>query len=354
MVTDSPELNQILKDLKAGKTPPPTTIRTFMGWFEIRRRSYWNVRYIDEQLAKANLRTVPSYLDIWVDTPVTFELIPSKEKTPENHLTKSGSASETSLPNSKQENEHSFSIGNIKSANIPPVSIAPNDKLSKAKTIMVTNNFSQLPVMISERTVKGVISWRSIGIKSMGKPDGDEAKDYMENHKEVTVDTSIFDAIPIISETGYVLIRAKNNSISGIITSADIADEFRLKSASFLLIQEIEISVRSIISRRLSVEQIVKTCLPQYLPSAFTNINQLTFGNYVKILENPENWEAIGLSLDRSVFCSKLDEVNQIRNSVMHFDPDGDEEEYLVKLRSISSVFRNLRDFGLLDIAVSE
>ncbi len=34
--------------------------------------------------------------------------------------------------------------------------------MSEAITIMLENDFSQIPVMIGERTVKGVVTWKSI------------------------------------------------------------------------------------------------------------------------------------------------------------------------------------------------
>ena len=40
-------------------------------------------------------------------------------------------------------------------------------------------------------------------------------------------------------------------------------------------------------------------------------------------IEKPENWKKLDLSIERSNFIKKLDEVREIRNDVMHFDPEG-------------------------------
>ena len=69
------ELNQVFLDLQEGKTATPVTIRNFLWWFDTQRRTPARVQYINEELARLGIRTVPDYREIWVDTPITFELI---------------------------------------------------------------------------------------------------------------------------------------------------------------------------------------------------------------------------------------------------------------------------------------
>jgi hypothetical protein len=45
----------------------------------------------------------------------------------------------------------------------------------------------------------------------------------------------------------------------------------------------------------------------------------LTFGEYVRIIERPENWNQLGLPFDRVTVVRNLREVNDVRNDVMHF-----------------------------------
>jgi hypothetical protein len=44
---------------------------------------------------------------------------------------------------------------------------------------------------------------------------------------------------------------------------------------------------------------------------------------YVRLVQNEENWSKLGLAIDRVEFARVLDRVREIRNDVMHFDPDG-------------------------------
>lgn len=202
--------------------------------------------------------------------------------------------------------------------------------------------------MTSDREVKGVISWESIGIRVANGKTAMDVKSYMDEHYEISSNASLFVAIKTIVERNYVLIRSPEKIISGIVTSSDIALQFEDISTPFLLIGEIENSIRIILSTKITIEDIKKTIKEEHLPNNFSDISELTFGNYVKILENKDNWEKISLKLDRATFCSELSEINAIRNDVMHFDPDPIKEENIQKLRNISNMLDKLRSIEAL------
>jgi CBS domain-containing protein len=46
----------------------------------------------------------------------------------------------------------------LAAANNPPLNVHPDSPLSAATTIMQLHDFSQLPVLANERTVRGIIS----------------------------------------------------------------------------------------------------------------------------------------------------------------------------------------------------
>ena len=321
-----------------------------MSWFGAQRRSSSNVEYINSQLNKVGLRTVPSYLDIWVDAPITFEMVADHPDVgiPDNSEQFGEQASvhqdARSEPEEKSASDPSFRIGKIASANKPPLSVSPSATLQEAKTLMFVRNFSQLPVMTSEREVKGVISWESIGVRSATQRDNGDVQSYMDDPHEVPYTASLFVAIKTIVEHGYVLIRASDKKISGIVTATDIALQFEEISAPFLLLAEIENNIRILIDSKLEINDVKKACSEEYLPKDFSKISELTFGNYVRVLENVENWNKLGLQLDRKTFCKSLDDINLIRNDVMHFDPDPLTDISISKLREVSRMFDTLRN----------
>jgi CBS domain-containing protein len=349
--TDHPQLNAVIHQLKQGKTAEPTTIRDFLSWFGAQRRTTLNVEYIEKQLAKGGVRTVPGYLNRWVDSPVTFELI-SEHQEPAGGTGDSeaqagdgseGQGSESDIP---AKDDPSFRIGNIESARKAPTAVKPNATLHEAVTLMVARNFSQLPVMTTDREVKGVISWASIGSRIAANVSGSDVRSYMNPHQEIPVSASLFSGIRIIAEHDYVLVRAADNVISGIVTASDIALQFEEISTPFLLLGEIENHIRALIAKKLTKADIKKACGDEFLPANFSEIHELTFGNCVRILDYSDNWAKLGLGMDRKVFCAELAGVNKIRNDVMHFNPDPLTSENLTRLQNVSRMFETLRGAG--------
>ncbi len=64
-----------------------------------------------------------------------------------------------------------------------------------------------------------------------------------------------------------------------------------------------------------------------------SDLADLSFGEHIRLLENPDRWQALSLRIDRETFVNYLNEVKEIRNDVMHFDPDGTDPSELDKLR---------------------
>ena len=92
-------------------------------------------------------------------------------------------------------------------------------------------------VMTYDRTVKGVVTWKSIGSKLFEKEKSLILKDVMDKPIIIDNDESLFKAIEKISFYDYVLIRARKDfSIKGIVTSSDLSQQFKNLSEPFLLI----------------------------------------------------------------------------------------------------------------------
>jgi len=65
-------------------------------------------------------------------------------------------------------------------------------------------------------------------------------------------------------------------------------------------------------------------------------VSDLTFGEYVRLLQNEENWAKLNIKIDRKTFTGWLDKVRETRNDVMHFDPDPLDPEDLQLLREFA------------------
>jgi len=224
-----------------------------------------------------------------------------------------------------------------------PLSVSPETGLQEAITHMLTNDYSQLPVMTREREVKGIITWASIGSRlAMGK-NCSVAREVMEQHNEIRSDASIISAIAVIAEHQYVLVRGHDQKITGIVTASDLALQFQQLAEPFLLLGEIENHLRKVISQRFTATELKWAKDPMDLKRAVTSVADLTYGEYKRLLENPEHWDKLSLTVDRRTCMEKFENVRSIRNDVMHFDPDGIPEKDLQAIREFARFLQRLQ-----------
>src|SRR5262245_8880293 len=128
----------------------------------------------------------------------------------------------------------SYRINKLAAANRPPVSVVPDADIRKVATVMLANDFSQLPVMTNEREVKGVVSWTTIATRLVLGRQGTSARHLMDTHYEIRSDASLFQAIPLIVQHDYILVRGSDNRITGIVTASDLSLQFLQLAEPFL------------------------------------------------------------------------------------------------------------------------
>src|ERR1035441_8516481 len=181
----------IAEELRQGKTVNPVTVREFLLWFGAQRRGYWIVASIREALDAAKLLTEPDFESAYIDSPVTFKLAaqssgPSEESKDTTQMATSPplSLSASSVPVAPPSYaDPTYRVSKLAAANKPPVSVAPDATIQEAITLMLKNDFSQLPVMSGERDVRGVVSWASVGTRlALGK-NGTTARELMDPHR---------------------------------------------------------------------------------------------------------------------------------------------------------------------------
>jgi len=243
-----------------------------------------------------------------------------------------------------------YRISKLASSACIPLSVSPDTKLEEAVTHMLTNDFSQLPVMTSGRDVKGVITWASIGSRlAMGKKCF-VAREFMEQHQEMRCDASFFSAIGIIAEHQYVLVRGHDQKITGIVTASDLSLQFQQLAEPFLLLGEIENHVRRVISQRFTPTELESAKDPTDTKRVVTSVADLTYGEYIRLLENPDRWEKLNITVDRKTCMEKFESVRRIRNDVMHFDPDGIPEKDLMTLREFARFLQRLQIIDVINV----
>jgi CBS domain-containing protein len=338
-------LQQIAADLSQGEPTPEPTIREFLSWIGAKRRGYWIVQELRSELGEQGLLTNPDFESAFIDSAIRFETI-AEEREPAVAVAAQPPCEEEKTT-AETYADPTYRISKLQAANQTPVSVRPDDPLETAVTLMLTNDFSQLPVMTSDREVKGVISWRSLGSRlALGKGMG-PVREFMDPSIEVDSKASLFDVIGQLVQHDYVLVRAADRRVSGIVTSSDLSLQFRQLTEPFLLLGEIENHVRRMIDDRFNRDELRAACDPNGPEREIQSVADLTFGEYVRLLQNPDQWEKLGVTIDRSVVVKQLDIVRHIRNDVMHFDPDGIPEEDLGALRDLARFLQTLQAIGV-------
>lgn len=336
-MTNGDKLEEISRQLKDGVKPQPVTARTFISWFDAKRRSTWNVDYIRGRLKDCDLITEPDFEFVYIDSEINIIRAPQNKKN-----------EKTEELIHEAKDDPTYRIGKLASANHPPVSVKPDDNVFTATTLMITHDYSQLPIMTSNRDVKGVITWKSVTSQFTLGGGCNYVRDCIEPHKEISYDTYIFAAIDEIISNGYVLIRAANKVICGIVTTSDLSQQFRQLGEPFLLLGEIENYIRRMLLGKYTMAALQAACLPSERERKILRPSDLTLGEYIRLLEDQRNWEKLSINIDRQVFIEKLEEIRQIRNDVMHFDPDGIAEQDVNKLRDFVRLMQSLAHFGAI------
>ena len=306
------------------------TVRDFLGRYDYARRGVNIVSRIRNDLEELELRTNPDFEVAYIDSFISIEL---DSVVPDS-------------PSSGEPDSPIHRIGTLEAANRKPMSVKPDDPLSRATTIMQLHDYAQLPIMTNDREVKGMISWQSIGTRLSLGQQCDYVRDCMESAKEISFNTPLFNAIKEIVEHGYVLVRREDKVITGIVTAGDISNQFMQLAGPFLLVGEIESHLRRLVHGKFTVEQMQNAS-----PAGQQDINgiaDMTLGGYCRLLANEEHWDQLELSIDRKEFIEHLNAVREIRNDVMHFDPDGLSPKDIKKLQDVARFFASLVRIGAI------
>jgi CBS domain-containing protein len=308
--------------------PERLRVRDLLSKYGFLRRGNWINSRIINRVEQLDLRTVPDFTTTWLDATISIELDPEY----------TGAISDADRPDPTRR------IDSLAAAHNPPVRVSPTTRLEVAIAEMLLHDFSQLPVVSGTHDVKGIIDWQSIGARLVLGRECQFVRQCMEPvgripKVEIPKEASLFEAIGIVEEQGYVLVRdpKAGNVISGIVTATDLSNQFTLLAEPFLLIGEIEGHLRNLIHRKYTLEELKAVGGQQINGSA-----DLTLGDYCQLLGKPENWERLKLNIDRATFWKRLDCVRKIRNNIMHFNPDGVEDDQMQILQEVARFFDHL------------
>jgi hypothetical protein len=305
-------------------------------------------------LAHAGLRTEPDFDAVWLDAEVKVQMAaPAPDEPPAMGQPPKTEGRTEPLADAAQVPfiggaipDPTYKIGKLEAASKGVISVNPNDPVTRAVTLMMANGYSQLPIMSSERDVKGVITWASLAQKLVLSQTCTSVMSCAEQHREIGSDASLFAAIPEIVQSQYVLVRdAKDKRITGIITGSDLSLQFQQLAEPFLLLGEIEHQIRGLIENRFTAVELAEVKDPSDTERVVKSVSDLSLGECVRLLENNQRWEKLGLNIDRIEFIKQAHAIRAIRNDVMHFDPDPIGDDELLALRRFARFVMELSRF---------
>jgi len=345
------QLVEVVTRVKQGQTPS-STVREFISWFwGSKRRGSFIVSVIRDSLGEVKLRTSPDFDATYLDGIITFapadtSAVAEVQGSGSMAVGSGEAVATVDIAAEAQRVDPSYRVARLKSARNTPTAVGPDTTIAEAITLMMKQDFSQLPVISGGRTVKGVITWKSLGKRlAMGKKCK-AARDAMEPVHVIDLETSLFEAVGLIAKHDCVLVKDESNRVCGIMTSYDVGETFAELGEPFLLLGEIENLVRDLMEGRFTQQELEKGRDPLDGDRPISKVSDLNFGGYVRILQDPASWMKIGTNLDRGTFITFLEHVREIRNDTMHFDPDGIDVDDLRELREFSELLKQVKQIG--------
>ena len=314
--------------VEAAQTEPVvTSVRDLIGLWGWLRRGSVVTDQVTKELGSLGLTTSPPFTEVGIDNRV--RLVP---------LTKDESGPVPFHPHPTA----GVQIGSLSSATRGVVWVRPEDSLQKAQTLMLVHDFSQLAVMRGPSDLNGAITWESVAKALLRHKPVTDVKKATVDATLVRRDADLLQTIPDIVKTGFVFVRDQGREVTGIVTTADLSEQFADLAGPFMLLNEIEVRLRIAIGGAFSVEELASVKDPADARDV-VSVHDLSLGELARLLDPQEHWERLRWELDRKEFLAALQRVRGIRNEVMHFSPDPLRSEDLQALRAFLNCLRTIQ-----------
>ena len=222
-----------------------------------------------------------------------------------------------------------FTLADLRTADLGDGlrTVKRSDPAARAFTIMIADEFSQLPVMSSERDVVGVVTWRSLACHEVGADTtADNVREPIPGGTTFPLTTPVVDVLDLVFSSEFVLSHNSDNELCGIVTASDMARWAKHCSQAFVAVAEIERHLRGALRD-------VNLTLPSNAPAGDGTADapgrdSWTFGRYRRIFGRDEAWaelpqEQMWSRIHRCEFRRRLQEANEARNRAFHFRSSG-------------------------------
>lgn len=212
--------------------------------------------------------------------------------------------------------------------------IPPEMRVSDALKLMQDTHYSQLPV-VAGNAVLGVFSYRSFSAKVIAKQKSSKesigelpVEDFLEDFEYVYPFEDWNRVLRYLNQDDAFFV-GNRSDLDGLVTTMDMLGYFQKIANPFIMIAEIELSLRQIIHASIddalldeAIERSLRTAYPEgEIP---TELKRMTFDNYVQIISNGENWPYFESMFGthprtKKQTIHKLKQLGEWRNIIFHF-----------------------------------
>ena len=321
--------------------PESMTVSDLLGWWGAQRRGSWITQQIRAELDNHSLLTSPAFDKVPIDATVHLVVPPSNDIP---SIDESGAvASVVDSAGSEDERpEVGLPVGSLHSALAGVDALPPSATFEQAITLMAVNDYSQIPILEGTRKLRGAVTWKSIAKTRHFSPEA-KLLDACVDAPVVPYSLDLIDILPLLEESQFVLVKDETKKIAGIVTGRDVAGAYGSMATPFFLVGELDQRLRQVIADSFEVDQVIEWCDADS-SRGITCFDDLSFGDYLWVLKNPKAWEQLGWPLDRKIFTGRLDEIREIRNDLMHFNPDPLPSDAVQKIRYAINLIRECAD----------
>lgn len=323
------------------------TVRDLIRYWGASSRGSKITRRIETDIDNHGLRTFPNFRQVRLDSVVRLELqagtdaigiVPAGEIADVSNEDAETAVMEIDSPTTV---EVGLTLGNLESAAGGVMSVSPNDSIAQAITIMLLHDYSQLLVTSGTHTIKGAVTWESIARARHRNSDA-TLSDVIVGVAEERFDQELTEVLPVIADRSFVIVRGPQHEISGIVTAADVVHEYGELAGPFFLLGELDQLLRLLISSRFTEDEALDACNAGR-DTPVSSLNDLSMGDYLAILRSEMLWKKLDWPLDRKIFCERIDALRELRNDVMHFNPDVDATNSVDQIRY---AIRTIREYA--------
>lgn len=252
-----------------------------------------------------------------------------------------------------------------------PVTVCTDDTLTHALTLMIKNDFSQLPVVDEEEKPIGIVTTDSIAraLLNLGTKVKDlHVIDAVVKAPTFPVDEDLLYLLDFLLKSSAVLIVDGNRKLIGIITDYDTTQYFRGRAEDIVLVEDIESTLKSHIKsvygaveeetaalqeavdslgnswdgmRKKSFASLKHLCKNENINPEQSTIDSivdkhfptdkekryfddLTLAEYIQLAMQEKAWKKIKsvFRVPREAWFEMMESVRETRNKLVHFRGD--------------------------------